>query len=140
MALFHRRAKPEGDIPSSSMADIAFLLLIFFLVTTIFPKDQGLGLVLPNNATPVDVPAQNILQFVIGETGVVEVRRGDSRQSRPVSPDRVADIWREGFMEAPLLIAVVQTHPNAPYRYMIDVLDGLRSAGARRVSLQSLPR
>ena len=36
-----------GEIPTSSMADIAFLLLIFFLVTTTIDTDKGLGIVLP---------------------------------------------------------------------------------------------
>ena len=42
-----KKSKVSDEIPSSSMADIAFLLLIFFLVTTTFPKDKGLAIVLP---------------------------------------------------------------------------------------------
>jgi len=30
----------------------------------------------------------------------------------------------------------VKTHPQAPYRYMVDVLDALHTAGAQRISLQ----
>ena len=40
-----KRERPSDEIPTSSMADIAFLLLIFFLVTTVFPKDKGLSIV-----------------------------------------------------------------------------------------------
>jgi biopolymer transport protein ExbD len=36
----HTRARAE--IPTSSMADIAFLLLVFFLVTTVFDEERGL--------------------------------------------------------------------------------------------------
>jgi len=32
----------------------------------------------------------------------------------------------------------VKTHPDAPYKYMVDVLDALKSANAVRVSLQIL--
>jgi hypothetical protein len=38
----------------------------------------------------------------------------------------------------PLLIAAVKTGPDAPYRFMIDVLDQRQQAGAGRVSLQML--
>ena len=42
-----KKSKVSDAIPTASMADIAFLLLIFFLVTTVFPKDKGLEVVLP---------------------------------------------------------------------------------------------
>jgi biopolymer transport protein ExbD len=35
-----RKNKAASDIPSSSLADMAFLLLIFFMVTTVFRKEQ----------------------------------------------------------------------------------------------------
>ena len=45
-----------GEIPSGSMADIAFLLLIFFLVTTTIDMDKGLGLVLPPKGEEKEIP------------------------------------------------------------------------------------
>ena len=41
--LNNKKQRVSDEIPTSSMADIAFLLLIFFLVTTTFPKDKGLA-------------------------------------------------------------------------------------------------
>jgi len=38
----------------------------------------------------------------------------------------------------PNLIAGVKTHPDAPYKFMIDVLDALQTAGADKISLQLL--
>ena len=45
--LGNKKTKVSDEVPTSSMADIAFLLLIFFLVTTVFPRDKGLPMVLP---------------------------------------------------------------------------------------------
>ena len=139
MAMIGKRARPKGGIPTSSMADIAFLLLVFFLVTTVFPKDRGLAIVLPEGP-PVDVSPNNILHFLISASGVVEVRWGSEENSQHVRPDRIEDIWREAVAQNPRLIAAVKTHPDAPYRHMIDVLDGLHVAGAERISLQILPK
>lgn len=49
--------RPVPDIPNASMADIAFLLLVFFLVTTTVANDKGLSLQLPPppEALPPDV-------------------------------------------------------------------------------------
>ena len=50
-----------GEIPTSSMADIAFLLLIFFLVTTTIDMDKGLGMVLPAEGEELEINKKNIL-------------------------------------------------------------------------------
>ena len=53
-----------GEIPTASMADIAFLLLIFFLVTTTIDMDKGLGLVLPPKGEEKEIPKRNISNTV----------------------------------------------------------------------------
>jgi biopolymer transport protein ExbD len=68
--------------------------------------------------------------------GSVEVRRGESPQGTRVSAAQVGPIWREAVAENPLLIAAVKTSADAAYRHMVNVLDELHSAGARRISLQ----
>ena len=133
-----KKQKVSDEIPTSSMADIAFLLLIFFLVTTTFPKDKGLAIVLPEEGGEVAVSQKNIMHLVIQPTGVVTVKRGESTQEQQVTPDDVEDIWRQDVAQNPNLIAAVKTHPDAPYRHMIDVLDALQVAGAERISLQIL--
>lgn len=136
--LNQKRAKVSDEIPSSSMADIAFLLLIFFLVTTVFPKDKGLSVVLPEEESTQEVSQKNILHLLVQPNGIVEVKRGESQQVQTVSPDDVEGIWRQDVAENPNLIAAVKTHPDAPYRFMIDVLDALQAAGSDKISLQVL--
>jgi biopolymer transport protein ExbD len=136
--LNNKKSKVSDEVPTSSMADIAFLLLIFFLVTTVFPKDSGLPIVLPEESEEVEVNQKNILHIVIQPNGVVEVRRGESQQVQTVTPNDIEGIWRQDVASNPNLIAGVKTHPDAPYRFMIDVLDALQTAGADKISLQVL--
>lgn len=135
---FTRKSRVGAAVPTASMADIAFLLLIFFLVTTVFPKDSGLAVVLPESAEEVQVSQRNILHLSVLPNGLVDVKRGESTQIQQVRANDVEAIWRQGVTENPNLIAAVKTHPNAPYRFMVDVLDALQTAGAERISLQLL--
>ena len=133
-----KKSKVSDEIPSSSMADIAFLLLIFFLVTTTFPKDKGLAIVLPEQSVEVEVPQKNVLHIIINPSGTVTIRRGESQQEQQVSPNDVEAIWRQAVAQNENLIAAVKTHPDAAYRFMVDVLDALHTAGAKKISLQLL--
>lgn len=138
MPILKKKARPSGEIPTASMADIAFLLLIFFLTTTIFDEEKGLPIVLPEPAEEVQVSQKNILHLVIRPDGIVEVKRGESPQIQQVRSAEIGDIWRLEVGQNEGLIAAVKTAPNAPYRYMVDVLDQLQQAGAERISLQIL--
>ena len=120
------------------MADIAFLLLIFFLVTTVFPKDKGLAIILPEQESEQEVNQKNILHIIIQSSGVINLRRGESQQEQQVAADEIESIWRQEVSQNPNLIAAVKTHPDASYRYMVDVLDALKTANAERISLQIL--
>ena len=67
-----KRRFKGGEIPTSSMADIAFLLLIFFLVTTTIDTDKGLGIVLPPPGDmEIEIRKENILNCLINSQGKV---------------------------------------------------------------------
>jgi biopolymer transport protein ExbD len=136
--LNHKKLKVSDEIPTASTADIAFLLLIFFLVTTVFPKDKGLEVVLPEEGETIAVSQNNILHLIVRTDGIVDVKRGESTSIQQMRPDDIETLWRTEVTANPNLIAAVKTHPDAPHRYMIDVLDALQLAGAQRISLQIL--
>jgi biopolymer transport protein ExbD len=133
-----KKIKVSSEIPTASMADIAFLLMIFFLVTTTFPKDRGLAIVLPEEGVEAQVSQRNILHLTIQPNGIIDVQRGESQQIQQLRPEEVEAAWRQEVTANPNVIAAVRTHPQAPYRYMIDVLDALHAANAERISLQIL--
>lgn len=63
-----RESAPE--VNAGSMADIAFLLLIFFLVTTVIETDSGLNRMLPRmDGEPIEYKQRNILPILVDEEG-----------------------------------------------------------------------
>jgi biopolymer transport protein ExbD len=138
MALMKKKNRPSGEIPTSSMADIAFLLLVFFLVTTVFDEQRGLRIVLPEAQQEVEVSQRNILHILIQPNGVVHLRRGEAPAVQVISAAQLGAIWRQEYAQNENLIAAVKTSPQAPYRFMVDVLDQLQAARAERISLQIL--
>jgi len=136
--LSNKKQRVSDEVPTSSTADIAFLLLIFFLVTTTFPKDKGLAIVLPEPGEEAQVSQRNILHLIIQPTGIVDVRRGESQQVQQMRPSEIEGLWRQEVAANENLIAAVKTHPDAPYSYMVNVLDALHAANAQRISLQIL--
>jgi biopolymer transport protein ExbD len=65
-----RRTKMQ-EVNSSSMSDIAFLLLVFFLVTTTISLDKGIGLILPDEGNEMEVNKNNIVNVLINDQGKV---------------------------------------------------------------------
>lgn len=140
MALIKKQSKVSDKIPTSSMADIAFLLLIFFLVTTVFDEEIGLQVVLPERGpeSEQEVSPKNLLFFLVQPDGSVVVRRGESPAEQRITSRQVEGVMRQSLATNPNVIGVVQTSPDARYEHMIAVLDGIQSAGATRFSLQLL--
>lgn len=139
MAILNRKERVSDEIPTASMADIAFLLLVFFLTTTVFNEEKGLPIVLPEpDVEEVDVSAKNIIFFLIQPDGRVVVRRGESEQEQTVAANQIEPLLRTELAANDKLIAAIKTSPQASYRYMIDVLDQVKLAGADRISLQML--
>ena len=125
------RARQEAEIPTSSMADIAFLLLIFFLVTTTLDVDTGIGMVLPPEldpeVEPPPVKERNILKILINTQGQVLL------EDQPSAINRVREEVRKhvtnngadpGYAENPNKAVIsIKTDRQTPYNMYIQALD-----------------
>ena len=72
--MIKKKKIPEATIPTASMADIAFLLLLFFLVATVIDVDTGLGLTLPEiveDQVEVKVDPNRMASVLVNENGDV---------------------------------------------------------------------
>jgi len=69
MLLGKKKDKKDVEIPSASLSDIVFLLLIFFLVTTSIDTEKGLDLVLPDVGDVIPLPPKNLSNIRHGRSG-----------------------------------------------------------------------
>lgn len=120
-------------MPASSMADIAFLLLVFFLSTTTFSLDQGLLLQLPGQQSEVKrISRKNILVVKALADGSVTIA------NEFVTVPEIRARITEELEKNPRLVVVIETHPDATYETYVDVLDELRMAKAPRITLKTM--
>ena len=124
-----KRRFKGGEIPTSSMADIAFLLLIFFLVTTTIDMDKGLGMVLPAEGEEIEINKKNILNCLINSTGNI-LLGGEAVEVRNLSKT-----VRQKLAENDKLIISVKAHKASNYLDYVKVIDQLKQANATRISI-----
>ena len=126
----NNRKKNIVEIRSDSMADIAFLLLIFFLVTTTIDVDKGIGLTLPDpRGEKKEIRKSNITNLLINESGQVLL------DLKEVAVPQIKGLISDMLRQNPKLIVSLKTARNTPYNTYIEVLDQLKLSGARRISI-----
>ena len=130
-----KKKKPIGELRLDSTADVAFLLLIFFIVTTIFAAEQGLTLVLPGKqkeaSDTVRVKESNIATIYVDETNHITL------DHRSIELNHIKRLIEERIMGNPKLVVLLKIHPQADYGLMVGCLDELRLAKATKVSLKT---
>ncbi|WP_412070465.1 ExbD/TolR family protein [Rubrivirga sp. IMCC43871] len=136
MPLLKRRTKRDAEIPSASMADIAFLLLIFFLVTTTINADKGIYMQLPpkllEDNPPPEINQRNLLNVLVAADGQVlidnEVTNVDA--IRAIVKRHILNNGREPQLSISPDKAVTsfKTKRGLPYEIYIAVLDEIKSA------------
>ena len=131
--MFKPQRRDLQEINSSSMADIAFLLLVFFLVTTTISMDKGISLVLPAEGNELEVNKKNIVNILVNESGKVLI------DDKPILIKNMSSSIEKLIGKNPNLIFSVQTHPLTKYQIYIKVLDQLKLAKASKISIANPP-
>ena len=126
-----KKLKVPPSIPTASMADIAFLMIIFFLVSTTMKRDQGLGLTLPGFGQSIKIRKENICNIWINAQEKIAL------DGKPVSLGEIMPILKAKLAENDKLIISLKTDKQASYNVMIDVLDEIKLTEAKRISLAS---
>jgi biopolymer transport protein ExbD len=131
--MLRKKRSLGASIPSSSMADIAFLLLIFFLVATVIDVDTGIGLTLPEYVPPdeieeVKVDPDRMAAILIYENGDVLL------DGKPISLFQIKNTLKPRIIskiELPKkkkLIVSLKTDRKTVYSAYISALDQIKMA------------
>ena len=131
--MIKKQRRPMQEVNSSSMADIAFLLLVFFLVTTTISMDKGISLVLPSEGNELEVNRKNIVNILMNESGKVLL------DDKPTKVNDIREIVERKIARNPNLIFSVQTHPRTKYQDYLRILDQLKEAKATKISIANPP-
>ena len=127
--MFKKKRRGLDEINSSSMADIAFLLLVFFLVTTTISLDKGISLILPADGNELEVNKSNIVNILVNDQGKVLIDD---------NPGRIKDIKSialKRINQNSNVIFSVLTTKRTKYKHYIQVLDQLKQANATKISI-----
>ena len=125
-----KKAKASSEIPSSSLADIAFLLLIFFMVTTVFQndRDRPIQWAEAEATEKIDEKVKNILNIWMERDGSIWIN------DAPVPMEEVSDIVRPLYAASERhLVISIRGDRDTPYSFMDAVQKELVSAGVVRV-------
>ncbi len=127
---FERKSKASDEIPSSSLADIAFLLLIFFMVTTVFrtSKERPINWAQAEATQKIDEKRQNVLHVWVERNGDVWIN------------DRLFPMQDVSNLVAPLyaqsdrrLVISLRADTEVPYRFVDAIQKEMQQAGVVRV-------
>ncbi|WP_100655732.1 ExbD/TolR family protein [Alteromonas flava] len=122
--------EPEEDaaIDMTPMLDIVFIMLIFFIVTTVFVKEAGIEVNKPDASRAVLHKNANIF-IAVTEDGDVWL---DKRQ---VSADSVRANVERLLTEQPTDYVIIQADVKAKHGLVVEIMDQVKAAGVDRVSV-----
>ncbi|HSR51843.1 MAG TPA: biopolymer transporter ExbD [Acidobacteriota bacterium] len=127
------RAKPVPVVPTASMADIAFLLIIFFMLTTSFSPERT-QVTMPSSVTREQV-RENPAIVAITADGTVAFSDGESASEPVLSMDELQTRTEALLQDFPGTEFVIKADRSVQYRFIDGVLEALRNGGAQDIGL-----
>lgn len=125
------RPEEEAEINITPMLDIVFIMLIFFIVTTSFVREEGLDISRPSESEQQTVQEDKDLPIVvrIDQASMITVNQ------RRVEPEAIrANLERE-FAQSPESPLIVAAHPDANTNALVQVLDSANVVGIDNISV-----
>jgi biopolymer transport protein ExbD len=129
---FKRSVQVSAAIPTGSMGDIVFLLLIFFMATTIFKMEEGLRITLPRAESGIRVPRENTTHIWVNQA--FEITIDDAY----LTLDQMEQVLVQKIRETPQLLVGVNIDSSLPYKQVDVVLRAMRRVNALNVSFTSM--
>lgn len=126
-----KKAQEEaGEIDLTPMLDVVFILLIFFIVTSVFVTEAGIEVIKPEASTVEDTSGDLIL-IAIGPSGDIWID-GDQ-----IDPRFIRSRFELRLADAPNSAIIIQADQNADNEQVMLVLEAARDANIEDVSISA---
>ena len=127
-----RRPRWGGDIDVTAFADIAFLLIIFFILTTTFSSIMGREMTIPSGSKP-EKQDEKAIETKTVNISAHEIRYGTDENAPPLSFEALRDrLYREDFPGMATdteRTVIVDAAKDVPYERYFQVITAISSAG-----------
>ncbi|KQC10193.1 MAG: hypothetical protein APR54_00120 [Candidatus Cloacimonas sp. SDB] len=131
MVKIAKKTKAEAIIPSASMSDIAFLLLLFFMVSTVFVREKGLRVTMPQAENIQKIPRKQAATIYVSKNGTISI------DDLAIDIPDVQWVMQKKLAENFNVIASFRTDKDTNYGIMSDILYQLRLANTLRVQFEA---
>jgi biopolymer transport protein ExbD len=131
----HQAKRQDARIPTASMADIAFLLIIFFMVTITFEVDKT-QLTLPESQIRLEVPKKSAY-ISVTEDGSIRVSSGEEISVIVPGPEDVVTFAASVVAQDPDKVFVIKADASTRYQLVDRVIDALKQSKAKTIFLLS---
>ena len=133
---FERKTKITTGIPTASLPDIIFMLLIFFMVATVFKQYSGLKVSLPDAELVKKIPGskRHVVTIWIDKNNAVVC---DDYKVNKINELR--NVVYQKRAEDPQIIVAMKVDKEASMARVSDVQQELRKASALRINYSAIP-
>ena len=118
------------EINISPLIDMVFILLIFFIVTTVFVEETGVEVTKPQAASQIQLEKNSILIAITANNNVVY-------GGRDIGVNGVRGVVKRLIQDDPKMPVIIQADENVPTRILVRVIDEAKLAGANSVNIST---
>ena len=130
-----RKTKIDSEIPTSSMPDIIFMLLIFFMVTTVMREFEGLEIVLPRAETIEKLESKSHTVYIWAtKEGLISVN------DKIVNIDDLGNVMFLKLTKDPKLTVSLRSDDESRMEFISEIHTQLRKAQALKLNYSSLTK
>ena len=125
-------------IDMTPLVDVAFLLLTFFMLTTVFAMPSTMEINLPENKdTKIEIAESNVLQLRVTPDGEIVWNIGDTPPEKVTMAD-IPRVLRENANRSDKTVTVLKIDRDGTYDYAVDLLDAFDVNGVKRFAIAPL--
>jgi biopolymer transport protein ExbD len=128
-----KKKEVASEIFTGSMADISFLLIIYFMITSAFSADRGMDFALPEDTDTPEIKQEDSIDVHVLRGGAIEV------DAKGIPLEGLLPYTLEKLKQNPDKPVILRTDPDATYGDMIRVFDRLRQASSEWTDLDGQP-